>query len=121
MQRDANGRVRGLAYHDGYLDGISLKDREVQLAIRSIDNERSVVSLQGVERLKVDNFREGNILADLWWLTAEEALQTPNVSRQIADAFGAVAPELCVFVLESSYGANLVAVCERAEVSEILG
>lgn len=121
MQRDANGRVRGFAYHDGYLDGITLKDREVQLAIGSIDNERRVLTLHGVQGLKVDNFREGNILADLWCLTVAEALQMPDVARRIADASGAVAPELCVFVLESSYGANLIAVCKRAEVSEILG
>jgi hypothetical protein len=121
LTRDANGIVRGFAYHDGYLDGIAVSDRCARLTIRSIENEGRVVTLFGVAKLKLDHFREGNIIGDLWWMTVPEALAVGDVARRLTEHFGDKLPtEGFVFMLDSSYGADLIAVCERAEVSDLV-
>jgi hypothetical protein len=118
--RDATGIVRGFAYHDGFLDGIAVSDRDAQLSIRSVDGERRVVALHGVAHLKLDDFRQGNIISNLWWLTVPEALRVEHVARRLTEHFGQNLPvELFVFILDSSYGAELIALCELAEVSEL--
>jgi hypothetical protein len=121
LTRNTTGIVRGFAYHDGYLDGIAVSGRGAQLSIRSVDGERRTLTLHGVARLQLDHFCESNIIGDLWWLTIPEAFAIDHVAHRLTELFGAqLPPERFVFMLDSSYGADLIAVCERAEVSDAL-
>jgi hypothetical protein len=52
--------------HDGFLDGLWISgEKSVHLFLRTYTGERSTVVLKDVERMRVSNFLEGNILFDL--------------------------------------------------------
>lgn len=50
------------SFHDGYLIGIQLLDKEVRLSLKRYNGERWEIVLMGVETLQIDDFRQGNII-----------------------------------------------------------
>ena len=123
IQSDEHGRVIGFPYHDGYLDGLLCDVSSVHLALRSVGGERRVLSLRGVKHLAVDEFWEGNIVLVMFLSPlAQKCAGTDEFARQApADwriELGERSAGLLGFVLLSSYGATVRAVCEDADVSE---
>jgi len=122
---DESGFVRGFAHHDGYLEGVLTDDvaKEAHLAIRSTSGERRVLTLRGVTALDVSGFREGNIIQNLRMWSAAKAAGDPEVRRSLDERLYLDAtklpPNASVFILESSFGANLIAVCAELFVSEV--
>ncbi|NUP98160.1 MAG: hypothetical protein HUU28_18545 [Planctomycetaceae bacterium] len=123
IQSDEHGRVIGFPYHDGDLEGVLCDGKTVHLALRSVGGERRVLSLRGVKHLAVDEFWLGNIvlvmfLSDL----AQRCAGSDEFARQAAADWrielGERSSGLLGFVLLSSYGATVRAVCDDAEVSE---
>lgn len=125
IDTDALGYVRGFPYHDGWLTGVLLdEDGEARahLALRSADGQRRVVTLSGLIALSLEGVREGNIVLSLRCCTKALLSRCPEVASVAEQRLGltsAQLPEGClVFVLESSYGADLVAACSEALVSD---
>lgn len=114
---DEHGFVRGVSYHDGELHGV-LSDsvgREVQLVLRSSAGERHVVALEGVSALDVDGFRESNVVLDMRVLSAARAARDAEVRARLVGRLSLEPEKLpgdaLVFVLDSSFGAQVLAVC----------
>lgn len=92
------------------------------LSIRGIPNEGRLLLLQGVTRLQVDDFREGNVILAIWLLSAEQASRRQDIVATIRRLFGqdvgGLDRDLNVFILECSYGATLTAICKQALVTD---
>jgi hypothetical protein len=120
---DENGFVRGLRYHDGSFDGLLLgTDRTVHIAIRAVSGELRVITLMGVTALCVNSVREGNVLLNLRILRGAQAASDAEVVQTLAERVYLDPSRLgdgkLIFLLESSYGADAIAVCDSVEVSE---
>ena len=120
-----DGIVQGFAYHDGYLRGVLNSEDKTELHIRSIDGEQRIVFLHGVQALRVDGFREGNIISNLSLFAADETVLPTSVLDRLREELELdprrLPPNSFVFTIDTSYGAQLIAVCQRAEVSDVLG
>ena len=118
---DENGYVCGFPYHDGDLDGVLLGPNDtVHLALRSVDGERRILTLLGVTQLSVDDFARGNSVADLRLqpasqLREEEALHRILAQRTFLDP-DHVPEQKMIFMLETSYGADIIAICDGIDV-----
>lgn len=117
------GFVTGFPYHDGFLDGLLLgDDRCLHLAIRAVSGERRILTLRGVKASCVDDLREGNVLLNLRILPVPRAVGEPEVLRMLVERLHMVPARLdndaLVFWLESSYGAEIVAVCDYIEARQ---
>ena len=52
--------------HDGFFDGLwTSEDKSAYLFVRTCRGERSTLVLKDVERIKVSNFKAGNIILDV--------------------------------------------------------
>ena len=120
---DESGRVRGFSYHDGFLDGVLAGGPEVHLALRSTEGHCRVLTLRQVAALHVEGFREGNIVLNMRLLPAKGAAIDAEVRAALASRLfldpAKLDTDSNVFLLESSFGADVVAICGSAEVSEI--
>jgi hypothetical protein len=120
---DENGFVRGFPYHDGSLDGVLVGgSHEIHVAMRAVSGEQRVITLRGVKRLCVDEFREGNILLNIRVLPLAGAVSVPQLSQRLVDRLhldlANMATDGVIFWLEGSYGAEVIAVCDSVDVSE---
>jgi hypothetical protein len=116
-----NGLVRGFPYHDGGLDGVVLgPNEEVHIGLRSVEGERRVLTLTGVKAMAVDEFREGNIVLDISLFAAsklnEHTVLRDVVAQRITIKAELIPVEKVIFWLESSYGADVVAICDAVYV-----
>lgn len=123
IQSDEHGMVIGFPYHDGYLDGLLCEGTTVHLALRSVGGERRVLTLRGVRHFAMNDFWEGNIVLDLGLAPlGRRCGATQNLAREARARWRVeletYPAELLGFMLSSSYGAYIVAICEDADVSE---
>jgi hypothetical protein len=124
VQADDDGFIRGFPYHDGFLDAVFTNpdSKEVLLALRSEHGARRILTLKGVSALCLDGFREGNVILNVRVLTAERLLGDSETQKKLASRLsleaGALEAGSAVFILESSYGADMVAICSDVEISE---
>ena len=123
IQTDEHGMVISFPYHDGDLDGVLCEGTTVHLGLRSVGGERRVLSLRGVKRLAVNEFWEGNCVLDLWlWPLGRPCPVSGELARKFRDKWrlelASLPDELLGFTLSSSYGAEIVAVCEDADISD---
>lgn len=121
VRTDAHWRAIGFSHHDGFLDGVVLEDdgRTARLHVRSVAGERHTVKLTDVESLSVDAFRQGNIILTIWCVPASEAVAAGLAERIRARLYldAAKLPEgRTVFLLDASYGAEIVAICGHVGV-----
>ena len=60
-------------FHDGFLDGLRLHETSQSVAIylRTEQDDRFILRLNGLERLTINDFREGNIVFDLTFIPAQ--------------------------------------------------
>ncbi len=112
-------------FHDGFFDGILAEgEKKVRLFLRTNDQERFTLILGGVEAMKFENVRAGNIIFDVG-VVRTEALTLSHIS----DAYDAPSSELQQGLLtsarkrgllgvevSSSYGAEGIALAGSAEI-----
>jgi len=58
-------------FHDGFLDGVFVSGSQAAIFLRTLEGQEFKLVLRDVERLHVENFREGNIVFSLDFLEAE--------------------------------------------------
>ena len=119
---DISGALRGIPYHDGQLEGVLVHDKTVYLGLRSTSGVRRILLLHDVMDLCLDGFRQGNIVLDIRVLSAAQAKRDDAVRAMVSEklfrALESMDQEVRVFLLESSYGAEVVALCRAVEASE---
>jgi hypothetical protein len=59
-------------FHDGYLDGLLIQGGDVHLFLRTEGGQKFVVEASGVSSLRVDGFRQGNIILDVLIRSGDE-------------------------------------------------
>lgn len=127
--------------HDGELLGLTYEpSKAIRLSFLTDGGVKIVVTLRGVQRFRGNDFRDGNIVLDVCStkfgnLNFERAIEA--VKRTFAEEFSAEpavralackpqwekwfaeieAGDLHVFVVEPSYGAEIVAVCSDVEIT----
>ena len=123
LRTDEHGRAVGFPYHDGTLDGVLLLDRGdvVELLLTDAGGASSRLRLTGVRAFQAEDLRQGNIVCDIEAWTVARA----RPRRDLAEAVQVrlhwrleqLPSEILVFRLTCSYGASILAVCERVEVA----
>jgi hypothetical protein len=118
------------SFHDGYMTGVAVGEDTATLSLKRADGEAWQVSLTAVQALKMDDFRQGNIILSLETFSStpsdvaliERLYEAPHpsvapkyhdahvqlISRKMAMIEGG---EATLLVLTPSYGADLVALC----------
>jgi hypothetical protein len=130
--------------HDGNLVGIVLVDHQCTLFISDAVGLMHTITLRGVERLRAEDFLEGNIVLDLTVQTGSvvneaDVLYALSIDEDMAEnhrvyvdkMLGRIGRgELHLFELASSYGCTVASVCaevvadaavDRASVVHRLG
>ena len=119
---DTHGALRGVEYHDGHLEGVLVRDATVYLGLRSTSGERRALILQDVMDLCLDGFRQGNIILGIRVLSLPQAMRDDAVraivSEKLFRTLESLEEDVRVFLLESSYGAEIVALCKGVETSD---
>jgi hypothetical protein len=57
-------------FHDGFLDGVFVSGSQAAILLRTLEGQKFKLVLRDVERLHVENFREGNIVFSMDLLEA---------------------------------------------------
>lgn len=52
-------------FHDGFVDGVLASDGTARIVLRIVTGERFTLLLRGVDALRVNDFRKGNIVLEL--------------------------------------------------------
>jgi len=52
-------------FHDGFLDGFLIRESSVLVFLSTLEKEPYVIVANEVDRMKADDFREGNIIFDV--------------------------------------------------------
>lgn len=143
MTVGASGKLVRPELHDGKLFGIELiEGRRLCLSFLSIDGSEIHLLLEGLQRLRATDFMEGNIVQNVCIYTGQasttehlvSALQTlfgfhdvvSDLSRRgLNDHIQRILSQiLCgdlkLFVLTSSYGCELLAVCASVTVEALV-
>jgi hypothetical protein len=74
-------------FHDGRFDGFRIADDEaVHLFLRTQGGERFTLILRGVERLRLGEIKEGNIILDLVFRDADQLTKSDMAELYDVDA-----------------------------------
>lgn len=111
---NARGELTARRYHDGQLLGVTLVGpREVVLLLREPEGSSFQLVLSEVSGLSVDDFRQGNIISDVWYLPRR--LWEPALGKEVRTKFGVNVDGPLAAVI-CSYGALVLALCGSVEV-----
>ncbi len=119
---DAHGRAVGFAHHDGTVVGVSVENggTQVSIRVRSTAGDEHLLVLSDVRAFRLDSFREGNIIHAIRLHSVDAArtlFDIPDLVKDRLDLDLATVPsDEFVFVLEPSYGAEVVSVCRDVDV-----
>lgn len=121
-------------FHDGYLTGLRLREGAATLYLREVDGSEYDLILEGLEALHIEDFREGNIISHVEIVTGRTPYTHidfdrlfdppgPSVAMQYREKHAAFlkrqiarieSGEVCLIVIEASYGAQMLAICREA-------
>jgi hypothetical protein len=118
------------SFHDGSVDGILVSGKDAKVFLRDVSGSCFTMALSGVERLKVDDFREGNIILRLSMLAGGKCdadlirdLYEPSEHDRGADEFLSRLQErvnnekLVLVEITPSYGCSLLALCAEVRTA----
>jgi hypothetical protein len=121
--------------HDAELLKVELKNNDVELFIKLIDKTIITVTLDSVERMLCNSFRQGNIilsvdvlndtsswcfptlLAELFELNEQEKKENPAYLLKIKEKINN--QELVLFYISPSYGCELIALCKDVVINGV--
>jgi hypothetical protein len=110
-----------LNLHDGFVDGVFISDSTVRIFLRSVTGEQFTLMLNEVDALRVNDFKKGNIIFELRFLSPDqldadfvfeiyEYSEHDKNNFVLKDWIGkAKEKELAAIELTSSYGCSLFA------------
>jgi len=123
------GEIATPPLHDARLNGLLLvSDSRLLLPIETTDGARLSLALQGVERLRADDFRQGNIILDVTVSTGAEiepddvayayGLESTDGTFLLQTMERLTRERRLVVRVNSSYGCTLVCICARIEIED---
>lgn len=113
---DERGRLHGWSYHDGNLTGVCVDADTAVLSIRPVGAEPYELWLLGVRDLCCDGFRLGNIVLDVEFLPYARWSSDPSYRERVVKRFYELPKKpTSLFCLDSSYGAEILCLCESVE------
>ena len=118
VETDAHGWISA-PHHDGRLDGVMcVTNSEVNLHYRCTRGVRRVIRLLGVHQMDVSSFRNGNIILSVMVHSSEEAGLHASEEQLCRLGWGrpAALKGKYLFILDASYGAEIVADCDDVVV-----
>lgn len=120
VEVDSNCLVVGFPYHDGLLESVTIVAEDILLALRSLNGDIRWLILRRVSALCVDGMRQGNTILNLRIIPVARAIQD-TATRELLSSRLFLEPQQALtrkvlFLLESSYGADIVALCDGANV-----
>lgn len=129
IEFSSNGTVLRPALHDGLVRGLLLcKDKRLLLPVETSDGSRFCLVMHGVDRLRADDFRQGNIILSIDVSTGDQL-----TLDDVAFAFDVDADQssflqrtmdrlrndgLMLVRISPSYGASAVCVCSDLSLEE---
>ncbi|MBI5537107.1 MAG: hypothetical protein HY898_30575 [Deltaproteobacteria bacterium] len=123
MNLDADGVIRGVQYHDGRLEGVLVDGDAAYLCVRSASGNQRFLALRDLFDICMDGFRRGNIILNMRVLSAAQAKADSAVGAKVSEKLfrelDSLHVDALVFVLDSSYGADVLALCGRVEISDV--
>lgn len=139
MALDGRMNSKAFPFHDGYLVSISVTEHAAILGLKQVGGDEFVMTLEGVEALSLDGFRQGNIILDLWMVSGKQPtskdLQTLELAEVMEILFPGPGPgaaaeyqekhaafmatklervrsgQAALVLMTSAYGADLYAFC----------
>lgn len=129
---DQNGMLHGLGLHDGTLCGVLVDGDAVWLFATSYSGENRLIQFSNVTATNVMNFWKGSIVGETWFFD-KEAVPAPVWSKFLEgqipshDYQNAISNSIRairgtkVFVLESSYGADVYIACDEMHAFSYVG
>ncbi|MGD0681515.1 MAG: hypothetical protein ABR990_05645 [Terracidiphilus sp.] len=90
-------------FHDGYLDGLLIQGVTVRVFLSTEDRQEFVLEVSGVVSLKVDGFRQGNMIFDVVIRKGDDI-----TIRDIVDVFEFKDEEKALKKLEDARRMNLI-------------
>ena len=115
--------------HDGTVDGILLlPNNTVFILVKNLDHQVYCLSLSGVDLLKMDDFRQGNIILDITISVGENICkwdfidlcgykEDDHVGLSLRAAKATQNQTLSVRITPS-YGGSLVCLCQSIEIEK---
>ncbi|WP_441707066.1 hypothetical protein [Hyphomicrobium sp. 2TAF46] len=126
------------SFHDGNLTGVQLAEGQVTLTLKRVDGQMYELVLSSVQALQMDDFREGNIINRLRVIqgsvphseilerlfppphpSAAENYHAAHAKSLQTKALKVEAGEAVVILIDPSYGADLVAFCDRITITAL--
>jgi len=113
-------------FHDGFLDGLLIQDATAHLFLSTGNKQEFVLKVSEVLSLKLDGFRQGNIIYDVLIRNADElTLQDIMYFYEFKDGAKAAKKleelretELVVLEVNPSYGAQCLILARSVDVSQ---
>ena len=111
-------------FHDGFLDGLLIQGSTVHVVLSTDEREEFVLEVDGVKSLKVDGFKEGNIIYDVLVREGEELTyrdimdfyEFKDEAKALTKLQEARQERLLVVEINPSYGASGVILAGSAEL-----
>ncbi len=112
-------------FHDGLLDGLLIQDdATVSIFLSTADRQKSVLKVGGVLSLKVDGFRQGNIIYDVIVRTGDELTLDDMVNfydfkdekRALTKLEESRQKRLVILEINPSYGATCIILAESVDL-----
>lgn len=120
-----SGKMKKLdQFHDGYFDGLLVQGSGVRVFLRTDGGQEFVLEVSGVLRLRVDGFREGNIILDILIrnnedITIQEIIDFYGFKEE-ANALTKLEElrrkNLVVLEINPSFGASCIVLAESVEL-----
>jgi len=110
--------------HDGYLDGLLIQGVTVHVFLSTADRREFVLEVPGVVSLKVDGFRQGNIIFDVLIRKGDDitlhdivkVFEFKDEARALRKLEEARRMNLIVLEINPSYGASCIILAESVEL-----
>jgi hypothetical protein len=85
-------KSKAFPFHDGYLVSVSLGEDTAALGLRQAGGNTYVMTLEGLEALSIDSFREGNIILDLWTVSGKEPTSDDLATMEVGEVMEILFP-----------------------------
>ena len=120
FSKDSFGRIQGIGGHDSILNFLDASQEHIlKLGFVSDGGHQKTICIEGIKKLFVNNFREGNIIDSfyLWPITLIPKNILDSVFRssfgdELKNAVVQSQKNNFLFFLECSFGAELCAIIE---------
>ena len=120
FSRDSFGRIQGIGGHDSILHFLDTSQKHLlKLGFISVDGSQKTLCIEGMKKLFVNNFREGNIIDSfyLWPISLipqniSDSLLRSSFGNELESTITRHPNGNFLFFLECSFGAELCAIIE---------